>query len=161
LRQQTNELATLRDENRRLRTPQKSDQPKNALQQKEDMIARMGHTRDWLIAFFLHADKNGGQFPASFEQASAFLKADAESKVTAEANRFEIVFQSEKPISSLSNPERVIVMREKEPWQAADGKKWSRIYGFADGHVEIHSDATGDFEAWEKKLLTPATTTNP
>src|SRR6185436_2192519 len=103
--------------NRRLRNPQKSDQPKSPMQQKEDMIVQMGHTRDWLIAFFMHADKNGGQFPASFEQATPFLKADAEIGVKEAADRFEIVLPEDKPINvkAVVNPAKVIVMREKQP----------------------------------------------
>ena len=37
-----------------------------------------------------------------------------------------------------------------------DGK-WVKVYGFADGHSEIHKEADGNFEAWEKeRIIAPA-----
>jgi len=49
------------------------------------------------------------------------------------------------------------VLKEKQAWQAGDGR-WKKIYGFADGHVEIHVEPSGNFEVWESQhmVLPPA-----
>jgi prepilin-type processing-associated H-X9-DG protein len=46
----------------------------------------------------------------------------------------------------------VIVVREKDAWQAADGG-WLRAYAFADGHAEIHKAADGNFQPWEAQHI--------
>jgi hypothetical protein len=32
---------------------------------------------------------------------------------------------------------------------------YTRLYGFGDGHVEIHKTPDGHFEAWEKERMVP------
>lgn len=52
----------------------------------------------------------------------------------------------------MTSPQNVIVVREKEAWQATDGG-WLRAYGFADGHSEIHSAADGNFQPLEAQHI--------
>jgi hypothetical protein len=42
-----------------------------------------------------------------------------------------------------------IVLREAQSWYR--NGKWVRIYGFADGHSEAHTEADGNFDAWERE----------
>jgi hypothetical protein len=43
----------------------------------------------------------------------------------------------------------MVEFREQLPQQALDGR-WRRVYGFADGSVQIAISNDGDFDAWEK-----------
>jgi prepilin-type processing-associated H-X9-DG protein len=54
--------------------------------------------------------------------------------------------------TNLPSPAATILLREKVATYAPDGK-WQKTYVFADGHVENHSEPTGNFEEWEKPHL--------
>ncbi len=152
LRQQTNELARLWQENHRLqRSRQAAAMAQTDLQAKEQAIAKMGLFLDWTLAFHKYAADNQGQCPASFEQAASLLPnraTQAEPALT--PDQCEIVFQGS--FDTLTNPSHVIVIREKLACPSLNGE-WNRAYGFADGHSEIHHSSDGNFEAWEKGLL--------
>jgi hypothetical protein len=45
----------------------------------------------------------------------------------------------------------MIIFRELNPRQTPDRKMWKRIYGFADGSVQIAASEDGNFDAWEKQ----------
>lgn len=161
LRKQTNDLATLREANRRLqRRP--AAKPKTPLQEKEEMVGKLTSGHRWVAAFRDYAEKNGDQFPTSFEQAASFMRADYKAEATAKADHFEIVYHG-----SVFGPNlgEVIALREKEPWQHSDGK-WCKIYGFVDGHSQVvgipfRSRVGGkeityeSFEAFEKDHIIP------
>ena len=72
-------------------------------------------------------------------------------------DRYEITYQGS--VFELTNSPAIIVIREKEPWQTADGS-WVRAYGFADGHSEIHKATDGNFETWEAQHMIPHPGTN-
>jgi hypothetical protein len=55
-------------------------------------------------------------------------------------------------INEITNPQSIIVVREREAWQTPDGG-WARGYGFADGHSEIHKSNDGNFQPWEAQRL--------
>jgi len=122
LRQQTNDLATLQDEHRRLReqTLQKPDQVKTPLQLKDENHVGSRAAKNFLLAFILYAMDNHDQFPASFEQAARFFpdafNADPFLDDLAEfiqaTNQFEIVYHGSR--NALTNAGNVIVLREKQ-----------------------------------------------
>jgi hypothetical protein len=153
LRQQTNAVTALRQENRRLRSS--LSKPKTPMQIKEDAIVRMTATKDWMFGFYQYAEKNGGQFPTNFDQATPFVSEETRNSSGMSTDQFEIVFQGSPSV--LEKPQDTIVLREKEPWRTGpDGNaKWARIYAFADGHIEIHSELENSFEAYEKQHLFP------
>jgi hypothetical protein len=114
----------------------------------------MGYTKNWMLAFILYADKHQDQYPTDFEQAKAFLPEDARPELAAAADQFEVVYQGKW--REIKAPMKTVVLREKQAHQMPDGK-WAKVYGFADGHSELHSEADGNFEAWEKeRIITPA-----
>jgi len=133
---------------------------------KQAGIAKMNYARDWLLAFHLYADQNQGQFPTNFNQAAHLLRDEAKIEANLKEHeflpgtpkfgltpdRYEIMYQG--ALAELTNSSAIIVIREIEPWQAADGS-WMRAYGFADGHSEIHKAADGNFETWEAKHMIP------
>ena len=161
LRQQTNSLARLRQDNRRLRAA--VDKPKTPMQVKEEIMAKASYNKDWLVAFYQYAEKNQGQFPANFDQAAALLSEETRSRTGLTTDQFEIVFQGSPAV--LKEPQNVIVVREREAWTSGSADdpnaKWSKVYGFADGHVEVHSQIGKDFEAYEKLRLVPRPSDEP
>ena len=150
LRQQTNDVATLRQVNSRLQAS--LQKPRTPIQIKEETMARMSYSKNWLIAFYQYTDKNQGKFPTRFDQAAPFVSDKVRNRTDVTVDQFEIVFEGS--FSTLEKPQDIIVLREKEAWETApagDGTpKWARIYGFADGHIEVHHEPINDFEAYKE-----------
>ncbi len=56
-------------------------------------------------------------------------------------------FSGGSVLASVQNPERVVLLYESA-FQLPDGQ-WSRVYGFADGHIETATSTKNDFTDWE------------
>jgi RNA polymerase sigma factor (sigma-70 family) len=153
LREETNEIARLGAEKRRLEAKIRHDQPKTVVEEKEDAMAKMSYSRSWVIAFHEYAEQNGGRFPAKFEDAAAFLSGDATNAAALATEQFEIVFHG--MLSSLKAPQDVIALREKEAWEVTTSDnpnvKWAKAYCFADGHAEVHMERENNFDVFERK----------
>lgn len=122
-------------------------------QQKEAAIEKMNYTKGWMLAFMQYADEHQGTFPTNFDMATTYLGGWTNANMT--PDQFQIVYQG--PRDAITNPQSVIVVREKDAWQALDGG-WLRAYAFADGHSEIHKAPDGNFQPWEAKhMLLPQT----
>ena len=65
-------------------------------------------------------------------------------------NDFEIVFHGKLALDG--SQENVLLFREKEARQSPSGE-WFKVYGFADGRTEIHTQPNANFEAWERPRL--------
>ena len=63
---------------------------------------------------------------------------------------FDVVYKG--PLNQLQDPGRTIVIRQRQAEQRTDGA-YTRIYGFGDGHVEIHKTPDGNFEDWERERM--------
>jgi RNA polymerase sigma factor (sigma-70 family) len=126
----------------------------NLVEQQEAMkqafIAKMNYAKGWVMAFQMYAGDHQGQFPASFDQAAAYVPPDLRDETLSASNQFEIFYQG--PIAAVTNPATVIVLRETEAQQTPNGN-WVRTYGFADGHSEVHSAADGNFLPWEQQHM--------
>lgn len=158
LRQQADAVMQLREENRRLKTKTGQDKPKTPLQLKEQAVARMSYGKNWAIGFYQYAEKHQGQFPTNFEQAADFVPDKVKNQSDVTTDQFEIVFQGSP--SSLEKPQDIILIREKDAWNAGEGShppgQWSKIYTFADGHSEIHQEPDNNFDAYEQQhTMTP------
>ncbi|HEY3915870.1 MAG TPA: sigma-70 family RNA polymerase sigma factor [Verrucomicrobiae bacterium] len=152
LREETNAVAQLREENKRLRTEATQSQPLTPIQIKEKAMARVSYNKNWLLAFILYANENNGQFPKDFEQALPFAPDDAKNRDDVSTNQFQIVYQG--ALTAITNAPGTIVLEEVDPWDTRQGK-WAKIYGFADGHVEIRSQADNNFDAYEQQHIIP------
>jgi hypothetical protein len=154
LRKRTNDLATLQEENRRLRARNlaQSENSKTPLQRREEehaqAIAKLHFGRVCLLAFDMYARDNQGQIPTNFEQVAVYLPKETYTQTNVTTDQYEIVYQGS--LNTITNPGNVIVIREKQAW-TSDSGGWSRAYGFADGHSEIHLSRDGNFEPWEKQ----------
>ena len=61
---------------------------------------------------------------------------------------FDMLYQGS--ITNIANPSTTIVLKEKQAWQALNGK-WMKTYGFADGHAEVQTKPNGNFDDWESQ----------
>jgi RNA polymerase sigma factor (sigma-70 family) len=151
LRAQTNALAGLQKQNGQLRA--RGQQSPNAteplLENIEDAraiaIAKLNLSKQWCMAAIMYANDNKGQSPSNFDAAAAyFSKKDLDANVS--LDQFEHVFHGN--LEHVNKPGETILIREKEAVPSKDGS-WSKAYGFADGHAEIHREPQNNFDAFE------------
>jgi hypothetical protein len=121
-------------------------------EEKRVGIAKLNGLKQWMLAFHKYSEANNGALPESFAQAGGFF--DNATTFNLDLDQYEIVYRG--PISKLTEPSRTIVIREKEARRAWNGR-WTKGYGFADGHSEIHAEASPDFSKWEReRTVAPA-----
>jgi hypothetical protein len=131
---QTNDLAMVQKENRRLQQRPQA-KPKTPLEIVEERTVKARAERNWLLAFKLYAMDHQDQFPTNFEQAKSFLQPESNGETNMAPDQFEIVYQGP---DNLTNPSEVIVLRERQPSQDSVGN-WYKVYGMADGSVQTVS----------------------
>ena len=152
LQQQASSVARLREENRQLKAA--AVKPQTPFQTREEAIAKLNFSKQWVLAMYMYAGDHQDQLPNDFEPAKAYVAKEVLSATNVTTEQFEIVYQG--TLTSITNPSQVVVLREKQAHQSSNGK-WAKTYGFGDGHAELHSEADGNFEAWEKEhILAPA-----
>jgi len=120
---------------------------------KRQGIDRLNYTKQWMLAFMLFAEENGGRLPGDFVEAQA-LYPGGEKIEGLSPEQFEIVYSGK--LSDIKEPSRTIIIREKEPRFAPDGRP-AKAYGFADGHSEIHTPPDGNFERFESERMVGST----
>jgi hypothetical protein len=103
-----------------------------------------------MVAFWQYAQAHGGQLPPDFESANSFVPEAVKTETGLTPEQFEIVYKGS--LNEITNPQSLIVIREKEAWQSADGG-WFKGYSFADGHSEIHKAVDGNFAPWESQHM--------
>ncbi|HEX3628802.1 MAG TPA: sigma-70 family RNA polymerase sigma factor [Verrucomicrobiae bacterium] len=146
LRQRTNEQQQLQASIENSLAHQAAMQQSNsaAERQRQFAIAKINNSRGLVTEMVMYASDHQGQFPTGFDQVWAYTNQFPSSTT----NGFEIVYHgSGNQITNLAN---VIVMQESQAWQTYDGK-WAKVYGFADGHSELHVEASGDFSDFEQR----------
>ena len=148
LSQQASSLPDLRRENRRLQAA--ASQTRTPLQAAEESMAKGSFAKNWVLAFMIYCAEHGGRFPTNFEQAASFLQREGKLETNVTTAQFEIVYQGTR--DGLVKPGETIVLREKQPWLGQDGKL-VKVYGFGDGHAQLHSEADGEFDAYEQQHL--------
>lgn len=126
------------------RTAEASDNsPDHSNRALEAARLRINNSREAVLALIMFASDNQNQIPPTLAQAGRYLKDGKEEEL--EAN-FEVTYSGS--ISAITKPAETIILTEKQPQEFAG--KWTKTYGFADGHSEVHTEATGNFEAFEK-----------
>ncbi|HXB58854.1 MAG TPA: sigma-70 family RNA polymerase sigma factor [Candidatus Acidoferrales bacterium] len=152
LRQKTNELGesqaslenSLREE--QARQPAEDDSARD--RQRQMFEAKASDAKNMAIDQIYYANDHQGQYPTNVNQLDAYTNRFPVSGT----NDFQIVFQGSR--SEISNPANVIVVQEPDAWPTFDGK-WGKVYGFADGHAELHTTADGNFDAFELQHSVP------
>ena len=155
LRPKASELPQLKSENQRLRASltravAESESPLVVEAQK---VAKMNHNKQWVLAFVLFAEDHQDQFPTNFEAASAYFPNATNADVKALTDQFEMTLQG--TTHSVTNPANTIVLREKQASKNPSSGKWAKVYGFVDGHVQVHEETDNNFDAWEQSRLAP------
>ncbi len=153
LRQQTNELGQLRAENRQLRASlinatqkqQASENDSSAEQEKAYAISQMNNAKQFGLEMMMYASAHQNQFPTNFGQMSNYFPNDPD--VWSNMSQFQIVYHGS--VTNVANPASIIVT-EGQRWQKPNGT-WAKVYGFADGHVEVQVTPDGNFDSFEKQ----------
>jgi hypothetical protein len=122
------------------RTPEEAEEMRLNLE-------RLNYPKNWMLAIMLYAQDHDMQVPAALTDALSYFDQEIEGH---SAEDLEIVHDG--TLDAIQEPARTIVLREREPRLALNGK-WTRAYAFADGHTEIRSQETDDFTAWESERL--------
>jgi RNA polymerase sigma factor (sigma-70 family) len=159
LRQKTNELASLHEEQRRLRR-QLQSQPKTPEEAALARLHMMDFAHAWLQAFRLFEDAYN-RAPSGFDEAAPFLPQSSDYATDPIRDNFEWVFQLPDTVD-LTNIHNILVIREIDPSLESDGS-WTKYYGFADGSgqvVTMPSTWNGvtyyDFQSYENdRIATP------
>jgi hypothetical protein len=115
---------------------------------EEDALSKFDDAKIYCTGMLLYAQKNQNLFPTNLNLTLPYLKEV--SRTPSGTNRFEILYQGS--FLQLTNPASIVI--RGEPWQGKS-ERWTRVYGFADGHCEVHSQVDGNFDAWEKRHLPP------
>lgn len=152
LRQQTNALARLRTENREWHAA--TGEPEDPAEadfevQTEERVAQL---KQWGLSFFLYARDHRDLYPETFEEAASILNSQALLEFG--TNHFEIVYRGTS--DAVKDPGRTLIFRERQARHSPKGE-WVKAYGYADGHVETHTEPDeAGFEAWEKdQVMSP------
>lgn len=119
---------------------------------RQQLIAKMGYAKNWMLAFREYAQKNQGQLPDRFDLAASLLPERAQDETLLATNQFEIVFQGD--VNRLTNVQSIVVLRESQSQPYPSGG-FARTYGFADGHSEVRKEEVDDFSAWEAQHIIP------
>jgi hypothetical protein len=132
---------------------------KGPIQLRETMVAKLSFNKDLLVSFYRYAAQHNEQFPTTFEDAAPFLDDAAKTQTKVSSDEFEIVFTGSP--SSITNPQDIIALREKEAYSTANTAnpkgEWAKIYGFVDGHVIVHSEPENNFADFENAhIVSPA-----
>lgn len=152
LRAEAARVAQLEQELARLRAAQAGPagtlRPREAEPSEEEVemlkargIPKLKALKDWALAVYLYASKNGGQLPASLGQARAFLPEREEEQGAPALDEEALALVLTGRLADATDPATTIMIRERLPWQDAFGR-WARTYAFADGHTEIRAAST-------------------
>jgi len=154
LRKQTNELTKMRAENEQIRaalaraaTATQQEAPPDT--ERAQAMARLTDSKIYGLALIMHFEDNQQRFATNMDELAPYL---SKSGITG-TNDFDIMFQGSR--EGVTNVSGTILVREHQPRQRADGR-WTRAYGFLDGHSELHAEPTSNFDDFEREHLWPA-----
>ena len=156
LQRQTNDLPKLQKDNRRLQAAVGRPDVEPTDQQQQEVMAKMTYGKSQFMASIMYARKNQGQLPSSSEQLASSMPVSVKGESGEGSEPFETVYQGTlKGLAGLANPQDSIVVRQKEPMPY--GNRWAKVYGYADGHFEVHVQSDKDFQSWETPRLMAST----
>ena len=160
LRRQTNDFATLRAENRRLRAatgqnPPSVEEAEDPAETrfKEETVTHLNDLKQWGLMFLTYTHRPTNSFPVSWEEVARLLEPEARAQMLDRAtNNYEIVYHGRTKPGTLTNGDQILLFRERQPRKSPNGE-WVKVYGYMDGTAEIRTEPTGNFSAWEAQHL--------
>ena len=160
LRRQAGEIGKLREENQQLRKEvQEQIQLPTQGQYEWHQTNSENAARHIELGMLMFASDGNNQYPNNFQyptnlaQVSNYIEGFTNQTSGIGTNHFEIVNPG-LIITNSQDTARKMMLRERSPYRTPDGK-WARMYGFADGHVEVQISDDGNFDAWEKQHSPP------
>jgi prepilin-type processing-associated H-X9-DG protein len=119
--------------------------------EKSFAVDKKNNAKQFVLAMTMFAGDNRNQFPTNLNQMMSYF--GNENWARKNLGRFEITYRG--IMTNIPAPSSVIVVRETQPWPY--GGKWAKVYGFADGHVEIQTlGSPENFDAFERQhMITP------
>ena len=115
----------------------------------------------FVLAMHVFAQDNQQQSPTNFNQIAQIMggtRLNGQPLDTAQigdlSNQFAIVYQGS--LTNIASPSTTLVIQGNS-WQT-DQATWAKVYGFADGHVEVHAAPDGNFGAFEQQHTVPPLT---
>ncbi|MCP5522411.1 MAG: hypothetical protein H7A46_12780 [Verrucomicrobiales bacterium] len=127
-------------------------------QQKQVGIAKMNYARRWTLAFLMYAGDHDEQFPSTLAAAADYFvtvdppeAADPAIYAALQPGQYEVMYHGST--AEVTSPATTILLREQEAWPDWTGSGANRVYGFVDGHSEVHHASDGDFTAWEAERM--------
>jgi RNA polymerase sigma factor (sigma-70 family) len=148
LREQTNLVGKLREENRRLESSIgkiSEEQAVEAAKFKAYGVCVVNAAKIIGTAFRIYANDNNNQYPTNLAECSNELGHITNFSGGIPLDTFEMVkVGSASDASSWS-----IMLREKTPRQSPDGS-WQRVYLMSDASAQVAIPPDGNFEAWEQ-----------
>ena len=112
-----------------------------------DALSKFNDAKLYCLGIMLYAAKNRNLLPTNLDQTVPYLREAGQ--MPSGTNRFDILCQGSMDKLSRPTTNGIVVLRSQS-WQGTDGKR-TRVYGFADGHCEAYSEASGSFDAWERQ----------
>jgi RNA polymerase sigma factor (sigma-70 family) len=157
LRQGKPDLVALKAKNQELRKVTNEPDDPAEVEFNEQTEMRATHLKQWGLSFLLFARDHEGRYPETFEQAAGVQ--GSESLLGFDTNHFEIVYRG--TMESVAKPGNTVIFRERGARRSPRGD-WVQVYGFADGHVESHTEPTeSGFAAWEQgRVISPPAATS-
>jgi hypothetical protein len=157
LRKQTNELARTRAENAKMRealaaaakVPAPSPDQTPSDSERAQAMARLTDSKIYGLALLMHFEDNK-RFATNMDELTPYI--GTKNNPLTNTNEFDIMFQGDR--NSVTNISGTILIREHQPRQRADGR-WTRAYGFLDGHSELRTEPTSNFDDFEREHMSP------
>jgi RNA polymerase sigma factor (sigma-70 family) len=150
LRRQVSELGQLREENRQLYVQATSKTQGFQVSEKDYFRLQEMNIIDGAkqigLGMLVYANDHNGLFPTNLLEQ--LVGAELTTNNVDDINKFELL--NAGVLNAHDKYPQMIVLRERVPRQAPDGK-WERIYGLADGSVQTIPSNKGNFEDWEKQ----------
>ncbi len=157
LRQQTNAVRRLQEENRRLEARLTSSQDRPTRMTRVEFEQElMTETREAMrniclelpLALQSYASDHTNQAPADLLQLRNYSPFSGEPIV----GLYSFKFVSGPP--PVVVPAEALILRETGSHQRPDGK-WARFYAYGDGRIVEATSEDGNFDAWEKQQGNP------
>jgi RNA polymerase sigma factor (sigma-70 family) len=93
--------------------------------------------------------QNNHLFPTNLEQVAPLMPPQADTNLT--PARYEIAYAGTvESVSKFAHPDRVILLRERQPWLSSDGR-WVITWASLRGGNRVHFQADDDFDAWAQQ----------
>ena len=99
----------------------------------------------------LYAGDHDNQFPTNTRSLYKLADDYGQTNLLQNIPPLEFINVGLTKLNSQNQPDHpsMVLVRERLARQAPDGT-WTRIYGFADGSVQIATSYDGNFDAWVK-----------